>query len=76
MSHADVGVVLDPCPGSERADQVVDLLARGPRRLGAEAELLVESPNPGDERGAQEDRERDRPVPEILPGQERRVARP
>ena len=76
VSHHDVGVVLDPCPGSQRTDQEVDLLARGPLRLGAESELLVESAHPGYEGRAQEDRERDRPVPEILPRQHRGGPRP
>jgi glycosyltransferase involved in cell wall biosynthesis len=65
-------VVLDPRARVERADQVVDLLARRRRQ----AQMLVEGADALDELASQEDRERDRAVPEILAGESRRLGRP
>ena len=63
-------------PARTRADEVVDLLARGPGGPGPEAELFVERADGREQLPAQEDRERDRAVPEVLHGERRRVGLP
>ena len=75
-SNRQRGVVRDPGPGSDRADEVVDLLARRPRLAGAEPEALVERADLLDDRSAEEDRVRDRAVPEVVVGENGRVAFP
>src|SRR5919197_5831718 len=67
MSDDEGGVVVDARAQVERADQVVDLLARRSRQ----AERLVERTDALDHRAAQEDRERDRAVPQVLARQRR-----
>ena len=65
-------VVLDPRSRVERADQVVDLLPgrhRQPQPLVERAYALDDAP-------AQEDRERDRAVPEVVARQGSRICRP
>ena len=76
VQHDERRVVLDARSGVERAHEVVDLLARGPRPARAETERLVERADPIDELSAQEDRERDRAVPQIVARQDRGIARP
>src|SRR5207248_2503389 len=76
MRHDQPGVVVDPRAGIERADEVVDLLSRRPARFRAETEPLVEPADARDEGPAQEERERDRAVPEVFARQRRGVTRP
>src|SRR5207244_278265 len=70
------GVVLDPRPEVERADEVVRVLSRCPRRPCAETERLVEGADAADEVGAQERRRRVAAVPHVLPVEQPRRLRP
>jgi glycosyltransferase involved in cell wall biosynthesis len=65
-------VVFDLGAGVECADQVIRLLAR----RGGKAERLVELPDLLDHGAAQEDRERDRPVPEVFASEHGGARRP
>jgi glycosyltransferase involved in cell wall biosynthesis len=65
-------VVVDPGAGAERADQVIDLLAG----RGREPEPLVEGPDALDDRPPEEDRERDRAIPEVVARQGHGRSRP
>ena len=65
-------VVLDARAAVERADQIVDLLARRRRQ----AEPLVERTDALDELAPEEEGERDRAVPKVVARQCRRLRRP
>lgn len=69
-------VVLDPSAAVQRADEVVDLLAGAPPCRRPEAQLLVEAADLLHDGAAQEDRERDRTVPEVDAGEPRGLALP
>ncbi len=68
-------VVLDPRARAQRADHVLDLLARRPERPRAEPEPLVEGSDALDELAAEEDGERDHAVPEVARRRERQRPR-
>src|SRR4051812_14714508 len=72
MLDDDPRVVCNPRSAIECPDQVVDLLPRRRRQ----AQPLVECADPLDDLALQEDRERDRAVPQILPGEHRGALRP
>jgi len=72
----ELGVVADSRTRAHGADQVVDLLTRAPRLPRAQPEPLVERPYALDDLPAEEDREGDRTVPEVVVGQRRGVALP
>jgi hypothetical protein len=72
----EVGVVLDPLAEIERPDEVVDLLAGRPRSSRAQPELLVEVVDGPDDGRPEEDRERDRAVPQVPARQGDGVSRP
>lgn len=65
-------VVIDPRAGVERADQVVDFLPGRHRK----PQPLVERADAHDDAPAQEDRERDRAVPEVVARELSRPGRP
>lgn len=72
VMHDELGVVLDADAAVDGTDQVVDLLAR---RMG-KAKTLVERPDAANNVAAQEDRERDRAVPDVVARQSGSVRRP
>src|SRR5262245_42296852 len=68
--------VFDPGTGTDRTNEVVDLLAGRPWRPGAQSELLVERADGVDDLAAKEDREGDRAVPEVVLREDRAVRLP
>src|SRR5262249_4782836 len=72
MLNDEGRVVLDARAAVERADQVVDLFARRRRQ----PEPFVERSHMLDDFAAQEDREGDRAVPEVVAGEHGCSARP
>ncbi len=69
-------LVPDPGTKPDSADQVVDLLAGRPRLRRAEPEPLVEGADLGDQLPPQEDRERDRAIPEVVVGERDGISPP
>ncbi len=76
VEYDELRVVLDARAGVDRANEIVGLFSRGPGPAGTEPELFVEPPYGPDHRRAQEDRERDRPVPQVLARQLGGISRP
>lgn len=72
MHDDDRRVVLDVRSHIDCANQIVDLLTGRP----GQAQTLVESADPLEDVSPQEDRERDRAVPEVVACEPRRVALP
>ena len=72
VRHVSAGSYSMRAPDRSARSDVLDLLAGRPERSRPEPEPLVEGADPFDERPPQEDRERDRAIPQIV----RRRARP
>jgi glycosyltransferase involved in cell wall biosynthesis len=76
MDDRERRVVFDACARVDRTHEIVCLLSGRPGLVRPEAELLVERTYASDGLRAQEDRERDRAVPEVHTGEESAVAGP